>query len=266
MVKGLVFDIRRYSVHDGPGIRTTVFFKGCPLNCAWCHNPESWFDEPQVIERDRVFNGQSKRVKETVGQWYSAEEIIDIVMKDRVFYEESGGGLTVSGGEPLKQGAFLRELLTMCHQNGIHTAVDTSGYAPEDQFSEISDLAKLVLYDIKSANNTKHQEYTGVSNDLIIKNLYSLKEKGPGIIIRIPVIPGFNDQMAEMRAILDLIRPVKERIQRVDLLPYHRLGVHKYESLGMQPSRIVAQNINHDEITAFMKLYTDNGFLVKKGG
>ncbi len=266
MEKGLIFDIRRYSVHDGPGIRTTVFFKGCPLKCSWCHNPESWLDEPQVMERDRVFNGHSKRVKETVGRWYSAEEIIDIVMKDRVFYEESGGGLTVSGGEPLQQGMFLKELLSLCQQYGIHTAIDTSGYVPEDQFSEITGLAKLVLYDIKSANNTKHQEYTGVSNDLIIKNLYSLKENGPKLIIRIPVIPGFNDQLAEMRAILDVIRPVKERIQRVDLLPYHRLGINKYESLGIKPFRLVDQNIRRDDITSFMKLYADNGFPVKKGG
>jgi pyruvate formate lyase activating enzyme len=266
MERGLIFDIRRYSVHDGPGIRTTVFLKGCPLNCAWCHNPESILPLPQKISRCRKLNGHARVVEEEIGRWLDSATVFADIIKDRIFFEESQGGVTFSGGEPLTQLAFLIEMLNMCKGSGIHTAVDTSGYAPTALFLEASAHADVLLFDIKSANPTRHNAFTGVDNALIISNMLALPINGPEVFVRIPVIPGFNDSLDDMRQILDIVCKVKAPIARVDLLPFHRLGRQKYEALGMAAPPAFGPEPERDSMEQFMQVFSEAGFGVKLGG
>jgi pyruvate formate lyase activating enzyme len=262
--EGLVFDIRRYSVHDGPGIRTTVFLKGCPLECAWCHNPEGIRPDKEVINRRHFLNGKKYPYKDIVGNLKTSEEVFDIIEKDRIFYEESEGGATFSGGEPLMQPEFLHELIGMCRKSGIHTAVDTSGHAPARDFNAALN-SDLLLYDIKSANAVKHKEWTGKGNELILKNLRSVARKGPFLIIRIPLVAGFNSEKAEITAIRDLLVPLKSRIIRVDILPFHNLGVRKYIDTGRKRSIAIDVTPTGDEIDMALQIFTEKGFETKKG-
>jgi pyruvate formate lyase activating enzyme len=266
MTKGLVFDIRRYSVHDGPGIRTTVFLKGCPLRCPWCHNPEGLTGETQVINRNRKLNGKHTLHQESVGEWMSPGKVLEIILKDRIFYEESGGGVTFSGGEPLMQPEFMIEMLSLCREAGIHNAVDTSGHAQGDQFTSIAAYTDLFLFDLKCADTNRHLSFTGVGNEVIMSNLRSLSNDGPGLIIRIPVIPAFNNEPHHMEAILDRLLEIKARVIRIDLLPYHRLGSHKYHNLGMQVPRNIYSAIDQDQINNYLQIFSSAGFNVKKGG
>ncbi len=263
-VEGLVFDIRRYSVHDGPGIRTTVFFKGCPLECAWCHNPEGIRPDMEIINRRHILNGKTYLYKEVVGNLKTSGEIFNIIEKDRIFYEESEGGATFSGGEPLMQPEFLRELIGMCRKAGIHTAVDTSGHASARDFTAVLN-SDLLLYDIKSANPVKHKEWTGKGNELILKNLRSVAREGPFLIIRIPLVPGFNSEEAEITAIRDLLVPLKSRIIRIDILPFHNLGVRKYIDTGRKRSMKTDVTPTGDEIDMALQIFTDKGFEAKMG-
>ncbi len=230
MDKGLIFDIRRYAVHDGPGIRTTLFFKGCLMRCSWCHNPEGINPEIECMQRQRVVNGKTKVVEEPVGEWMTAREAMEVVDKDRLFYMESGGGVSFSGGEPLMQTPFLLKMLDLCKQNGLHTVVDTSGYASAADFQSVAAKADMFLFDLKSTDNGNHVKQTGVEADLILQNLYSLPDNGPQVIIRIPVIPGFNDDQRQMEDFAHLISSLQAPILRVDLLPYHRFGRQKQAS------------------------------------
>ena len=266
MTKGLIFDIRRYAVHDGPGIRTAVFFKGCPMRCAWCHNPEGILPRPQQMTRERMINGRKKQVEETVGEWMESKEIIDLLNKDRVFFEESGGGVTFSGGEPLLQAEFLLDLLKFSKKSGLHTAIDTSGYAPADVFLQVAGHTDMLLFDLKTTDNTKHLSYTGVDEKIILQNLLSLKEDGPELIVRIPVIPGFNDQISEMEPIRDTLLQLNAHVLRVDLLPYHKWGRHKYEALQMKPPGEFQSVDEQMALPEIMKVFSDAGFSVKKGG
>lgn len=266
MGKGLIFDIRRYSVHDGPGIRTTVFFKGCPLNCVWCHNPESILPQPQRIRRCRTLNGRQRILEEEIGRWVESGDIMLEVLKDRLFYEESKGGVTFSGGEPLSQPRFLKELLVRCREEGLHTAVDTSGYAAEESFTKISQLTDVLLFDLKTADKRKHEEYTGVDNALIIRNLMNLPTEGPEVYIRIPVIPGFNSTTKDMALLREIVSRVKTSVARVDLLPFHRLGRQKYEALGMVSPAGFGPEIRPRELEQLMQVFEEAGFSVKKGG
>lgn len=266
MSGGIIFDIRRYSVHDGPGIRTTVFFKGCPLNCLWCHNPESIMPEPQPIKRSRQLNGQKEWVEEMVGLHYSACEVMEIIVRDLLFFEESGGGVTFSGGEPLMQALFLLELLALCREAGIHTAVDTSGHASAEAFKEMAAQTELLLFDIKTTDNKKHEAFTGVGNELIINNFHSLNGKGPSVIVRIPVIPGFNNTMEDMQAIRTIMKTSQARIEAVNLLPYHRLGRQKYEALGMQQPPVFKHETKPEQMQKLMSVFEEAGYKVKLGG
>jgi pyruvate formate lyase activating enzyme len=253
-------------VHDGPGIRTTVFFKGCPLNCLWCHNPEGINPEPQPIRRNLPLNGQQQVVTENVGRYYSAKEVMTILGKDLLFFEESGGGVTFSGGEPLQQAAILKELLLLCRDAGIHTAVDTSGHAPEEVFNEVASLTDLMLFDLKTIDKRLHETYTGVGNELILKNLKSLHGKSPAVIIRIPVIPGLNDSIEAMDAIRQVMQDSGARIEAVNLLPHHRLGRQKYEALGMQEPPAFGPEISKVEMKRLMGVFEEMGFKAKIGG
>ncbi len=266
MDKGLIFDIRRYSVHDGPGIRTTVFFKGCPLNCLWCHNPESIGFDPQSIGRVRNLNGRSCMVDEVVGKTATVDDVMREILKDRLFFEESGGGVTFSGGEPLAQPAFLNALLEQCAGAGLHTALDTSGYAPPEVFLQACSRADVLLFDIKSANREKHIRHAGVDNVPLIDNLLALTGDGPCIYIRVPVIPGFNNTLGDMLAIAEIAGRIRARVEGVDLLPFHRLGRQKYEALSMVLPPAYGPDITDGEMDELMHVFSAAGFRVKKGG
>lgn len=267
MKNGVIFDIRKYSIHDGPGIRTTVFFKGCPLRCWWCHNPEGQDVEPELVYRKSRCIGcdecskscqreaislvaQSISVNREkcvpcnnccrvcpsdalsiAGKQMTVKEILEEIEKDRTFYEESRGGVTFSGGEPLMQPDFLNALLKECKERAIHTAVNTCGFAQYEIIDRIRDKVDLFLYDIKTMDNRKHRKYTGASNEQILKNLKKLAESGSSIVISFPIIPGINDDDKNVTRTAKFISSLPN-IQQVNLLPYHRAGIEKYKNLG----------------------------------
>lgn len=233
---GVIFNIQRFAIHDGPGIRTTVFFKGCPLRCWWCHNPESHKTLPERVEgcnTRRGFDQSFSMDKDEIGKEISVDELMTEIVKDRVFYEESAGGVTFSGGEPLMQAEFLTELLKECKTVGIHSVVDTSGYAAEDSLNRVALNADLFLFDLKLMNDDEHQKYTGVSNQLILKNLNELDQIGKKIIIRIPIVPEITDTNENLFAIRGFISDLSN-IYAVNLLPYHRAGEGKYIKYGRE--------------------------------
>jgi pyruvate formate lyase activating enzyme len=264
---GTIFQIERFSIHDGPGIRSTVFLKGCPLNCWWCHNPESqrfdleltyresrcikcWscvsacpesaikrsgddliFDRLRCNGRGECVRACQSQAREFVGRRTTVSEVIEEVEKDLAFYDESGGGVTFSGGEPFAQPEFLLELLKQCKAREIRTAVDTCGLTARKNMIRAAELADLFLYDLKLMDEAKHLRYTGASNRLILENLESLSALGSSVLVRVPLIPGINDDEENIgdlaRFLAGLPLP-----PHVSLLPYHRAGVHKYAGLG----------------------------------
>jgi pyruvate formate lyase activating enzyme len=299
--RGIVFDIRRFSIHDGPGIRTTVFFKGCPLQCAWCHNPESQSAEPELIVRpnrclrcgacveacpedairmgaegpctdrarceqcglcvDACFSG----AREMAGREMPAAQVMAEIERDRPFYDESGGGATFSGGEPLLQPEFLLELLQTCRAGGIHTALDTCGYAPWAVLDRIRPYVNLFLYDVKTLDDRKHRALTGVSNERILRNLRALGAGGAAIVVRVPVIPGVNDENGEMRAIGALAAELPS-VVRIALLPYHRIGVEKYGRIAREYSLPELQPPSQEQIAALAQMLRQNFGLPVEAG
>lgn len=234
--KGIIFNIQRFAIHDGPGIRTTVFFKGCPLRCWWCHNPESHKDLPEKINGcnlRRGFDQSFSMDKDEVGKEISVDELMNEIVKDRIFFEESAGGVTFSGGEPFMQYEFLSELLGECKSAGIHSTVDTSGYASNEIVKKTAGNAELFLYDLKLMNDDLHQKYTGVSNQVILKNLIALDQLGRKIIIRIPIVPELTDTNENLFAIRGFISHLNNLIE-INLLPYHRAGEGKYQKYGKE--------------------------------
>ena len=256
MLKAMIFDIQRNSYVDGPGIRTTVFFKGCNLRCKWCHNPESQsFDKQMMFYKDKCTGcGKCREVcpnhlqscdfcgkcelycpsdaRKICGKDYTVDEVFEEIIKDKAFYDNSGGGVTFSGGECMLQLDFLREILEKCKSAGIHTAVDTAGNVPWKSFEKILPFTDLFLYDIKAFGAELHRKGTGVSNELILENLKNLSGRAD-IIVRIPVIGGYNDNDEEIRQIADFLKQIK--IIKAKLLPYHAMGEHKYTALGRNP-------------------------------
>ena len=282
VLAGTVYDIQGFSVHDGPGIRTTVFLKGCPLRCPWCHSPESQHFKSQLSWRTSKCvgveecglciaacptaairaaaeplegHGADKPVPVVQVDWqtcddcgacadvcpsgalsmwgkrYTVQEVMDRVVRDRPFFERSGGGVTVSGGEPLSQAGFTFALLTACRDEGLHTALDTTGYAPWDVVERVLPVTDLFLLDIKSLDPRAHLEAVGVSNDLILENARRLASRGARMQVRIPLIPCFNDSVESMKATGDFIRELGEAVDLVQLLPYHAMGVPKWERI-----------------------------------
>ena len=258
---GLIFDLKKYCVRDGPGIRTTVFFKGCPLNCLWCHNPESRSTEIEHMSVKRGRDGELGRV--VFGRRVTIDEIMFEIMQDWIFYDQSGGGVTLSGGEPLLQIDFLLELLAECRQRGVRTAVDTSGYAPREDFLRVAGAADLILYDLKLLDDSAHRKYVGVSNGPILENLKAVARLCP-IIIRLPLIPGITDTDDNLDAVADYLEPLQ--LRRISLLPYNKLGEDKrerYSMPGHRPSWTV-----QDEPTLQRKMtrLETRGFEVSIGG
>jgi len=219
--KGLIFDIRRFSIHDGPGIRTTVFFKGCPLKCRWCHNPESQRAFPETFKN------------KTIGEEKTVADIVKEIEKETIFYDESRGGVTFSGGEPLEQPHFLEALLDECKKKEIHTTLDTSGDSHPSIFNPIIDKVDLFLFDLKIMDEKEHKKYTGVSNHFILQNLKTLAKKKKNVIIRFPVIPTITDTDENIKSIASFVMSLKN-IHEIDLLPYHRTGETKYRHLGFE--------------------------------
>lgn len=229
-----IFDIKRFAVHDGPGIRTTVFLKGCPLRCWWCHNPESQEREPVTVDIERKVNGNSVPGKKVYGEQIELSELMETLEKDAHFYEESGGGVTFSGGEPLMQPEGLESLLRACKVHGFHTTVDTSGYATRGQFEGILDVTDLFLFDLKNMDPVLHKKYTGVDNGPILSNADFLLENGANVVFRIPVIPGINTSEAELTSMIAFLKARAGTMKEVHLLPYHRIAENKYRRLQME--------------------------------
>jgi len=265
MVTGRVFDVQRFSLHNGPGIRTTVFLKGCPLACAWCHNPEGRSPDPQVARfparciacgacrevcptgaAGDEATGEPCRVcgacveacpsgaRELVGRDVAPDELADEAARDRVFFEESGGGVTFSGGEPLAQPEFLLAVLGRLREAGIHTAVDTCGHAPPEVLLRVAAAADLILFDVKLIDDGRHLRFTGVSNRTILENFRALGQAHANLWVRVPVIPGVNDDEENLAATARLAAATPG-VRRVDLLPYHRAGLTKFGRVGMRP-------------------------------
>ena len=229
-----IFDIKRFAVHDGPGIRTTVFLKGCPLRCAWCHNPESQEREPVSVDIVRKLNGRSVPGKKVYGERMEVDQVVETLIKDMHFYEESNGGVTFSGGEPLMQPEGLVQLLEACKMHGIHTTVDTSGYASWELFEKIMPLTDLFLFDLKNMDPELHKEYTGMDNGPILSNADKLLEMGARLIFRIPVIPGINTIPSEIAGMVSFLKERAEKMTEVHLLPYHRIAENKYQRLQIK--------------------------------
>ncbi len=228
---GMVFDIRHFSVNDGPGIRTSVFLKGCPLRCAWCHNPESFHCFAEEVTRIQRVGENNFEYRETIGKKMTVNEVLAEIKKQQIFFDESRGGVTFSGGEPLLQHEFLLELLNACKRIGIHTVVDTSGFADLKVMEKMSDFTDLFLYDIKLIDSELHKKYTGVSNEIIHQNLQFLLSKRKKVEIRIPIIPSITDSQENIELLKQFLTAIPISVP-ITLLPYHKAAIHKYEQLN----------------------------------
>jgi len=267
--KGLIFDIRRFTVHDGPGIRTTIFFKGCPLKCWWCHNPESQDFKSEESIRKLILSGKRFERSETTGKFMSENEVMFEVLQDQLFYDESGGGVTFSGGEPLMQEPFLHDLLKTCKQKGLHTAVDTSGYAHRSIIEKIADHVDLFLYDLKMINNALHRKYTGVSNRSILENLKFLYSTGKNVMIRFPVIPGITDtteNINDMKEFITNLQIPKFSNFQISLLPYHTIARGKYHRFNKINKFQHLSPMKKEELEPLKQEFEKAGLLVKLGG
>ena len=292
---GIIFDIKRYAIHDGPGIRTTVFLKGCPLTCVWCHNPEGITKEPEfmwsqqqcihcktcqnvcpqnALSFDHVLQIDDKKCTVCsacsdacpsqalvlLGKEMSVTQVVKEIEKDILFYDESNGGVTISGGEPLMQPDFLYTLLKVCKAHNIHTAVDTSGYAPFAVLSKVKKYTDLFLYDIKGINDEVHKKVTGVSNALILKNLKALS-RTKDIIVRYPLIHDINDSKTDIEAFTEFISSI--RVDHVDILPYHKTGE---KAKKLKKALFVTDPPSTETIEDMRKMLKRSGLTVTIGG
>jgi len=300
-LSGTVFDIRKYSVHDGPGIRTTVFLKGCPLDCWWCHNPESQSSAPEPMLRPNLCiacdeciavcsEGAIARTggrltwdrelcvscgdcaeaclagaREMAGREMTVSAVLAEIERDRLFYEESGGGVTFSGGEPLLQWRFLGELLRACRDLDLHTTLDTSGFAAWEVFEHVLPYTDLVLYDLKHTDPERHRQVTGAPLAPIVRNLERLSARGVPIWLRVPLVPGINDDEANLRRVGELAARLPA-VRQIGLLAYHPTAAGKYERLG-RPYRLPDTLAPSDEqMEAAANLLRSYGLVVKVGG
>ena len=297
--RGIIFNIQRFSIHDGPGIRTSVFFKGCPLRCDWCSNPESQDPLPQLMTRDFLCaacgkcaeaclekaislppgGGRQIRWEEcnrcfrcvdaclygslaAIGQIAGVDEILGEVEKDRPFYENSGGGVTLSGGEPLSQPDFVLQLLRRMKERDIHTTLDTCGFAPEEAVAAVLPYTDLVLFDIKQLNDEKHMDSTGVSNRLILSNARLVCSRAK-TWFRVPLIEGFNDSPEEIKTLADMAKEM--RVEKISFLPYHEGGVTKRLQIGREPSPLPTRSPSDEHLQKLRKIVEERGLAVSVG-
>ena len=301
MCETLIFDIRRYAINDGPGIRVAIFFKGCNLHCAWCHNPEGISPGPEKIYTvakcikcgtcvaactekaitllpEGIVPGPGlctlcekcaevcpSKAIEISGKSMSVAEIMEIIEKERPFMEQSGGGVTFSGGEPLLQSEMLADLLDECGKRGIHRAVDTAGHVKTDILLEFASRTDLFLYDLKVMDPGLHEKWTGVKNDLILHNLRRLAGTGANIIIRIPLIAGVNDHEGNIRKTAEFLLSLPEKVMEVQLLPYHSIAQHKYAKLGKSESFIQLDEPGRNSLDRVSGWFREYGVTVQSG-
>lgn len=258
LVQGRIFDIQRFSLHDGPGIRTIVFLKGCPLRCRWCCNPEG-----QDWEAHRMrLPGKAERL---MGRDITAGEVMETVWRDIPYYSRSGGGLTLSGGEALNQPDFARALLMLAHESGLNTCIETTGYAPREVVAAALPHVDTVLLDIKHTNSEKHVAFTGQPNALILDNAQYIAAHAKALIIRVPVIPTFNDTDEEIRAIADFAKSLSG-VTQLHLLPYHRLGQDKYRALGREYTMRAFAPPTDEKMRHLLTIAEESGLLCRIGG
>ena len=291
--KGLIFNIQKFSVNDGPGIRTNVFLKGCPLRCRWCANPESQLPRVQILWDSKkcvqchhcleccpeqaisltgtqlkwnvtACTGCQQCVNEcpqhalsSAGEWKSVDEVLQVCLQDRDFYEESHGGVTLSGGEVLSSPDFAIALLTRLQQEGIHTAIETSGYAAESVFLAVTAHTDLLLFDMKHWQSRLHKEGTGVSNELPLANMRLAIAHGKNVLPRIPVIPGYNDALSDAAGFAQQLKNVGA--DRVQLLPFHQFGQNKYHLLGQSYTYADTPALHPEELTGFQQIFLEHG-------
>lgn len=299
----LVINIQKCSIHDGPGIRTTIFFKGCPLKCAWCHNPESQKYTKEVLynlekctqcdscmnhcpnhaiykENNQIYLHKEKcefcetcldyclsNAREIAGKTYTVNQLVYEIEKDMIFYEESNGGVTLSGGEVMTSDiSFIKQILKSCKYKGIHTTIDTCGFTSFENFKEILPYTDLFLYDIKLIDNEKHLLLTGVDNKLILDNLERLSKEGVSITIRIPLIEGVNvdKDNTEIIKIIQFLLPLN--IKHINLLPYHDMGVYKYKKLNKEYYGTEFKAPSEEKLKEISSLFENNHFITKIGG
>ena len=296
---GFLFDIMRFAVHDGPGIRTAVFFKGCPLSCWWCHNPEGQSPQPNLMFfENRCLNcgdcikacphgailGLDGAIRTTsacqvcgvcaeacpsgartvAGRWMTVSEVMREIEQDLIFWDESGGGVTFSGGEPLAQPRFLAALLDACGEKRINTVVETCGLATKDVLLELSEKVGLFLYDLKILDPVKHMKYTGAPNDSILANLEALARRKKPVVVRFPIIPGINDDSENIRQMIALLSRLQ--LRQIHLLPYHPAGSEKYKRLGLVFRLEEVKAPPPSLLAAIAGEFERAGFNVKVGG
>jgi len=300
-ITGKIFDIKKYAIHDGPGIRTTVFLKGCPLSCWWCHNPEGFLEAPKVIYDPHRCIGChdcekacpagaisispaglvtdnhlctgcglcvdtcSADARKQSEQILTVSQLMLIIQEDILFYDESGGGVTFSGGEPLLQADFLIEALSTCGRREIHRVVDTAGYADRTAIQQVARHTDLFLYDLKCIDSKTHQQYTGVSNKVILDNLVFLHDLGAKVIVRIPLIPGFNDDAQCISQIRSFLLPLKG-IHEIHILPYHDYQKKKYCKLDIPYLADTFSPPTQAYVLDSVKAFQKDGYQVKLGG
>ena len=292
-MKGNIFNIQKFSLHDGPGLRTTVFFKGCPLKCRWCSNPESQsgsvqisYDEREclhcltcvrlcpekciehtdgkiMLDRERCsgclscVNGCPGRALKAEGELMDSDEIVRVCMQDIDFYEESGGGVTFSGGECFTQSEFAMELAGKLKEKGVHLAAETTGYIERDVFARLAPMFDLLLFDVKHYDSEKHFAHTGVHNELILENLRWAKANGLDVLPRVPVIPGFNDSLEDAVGIAELIKSIG--LEKVQLLPFHPFGERKYELLSREYDFAGLKALRPEELEDYRQSFAERG-------
>jgi pyruvate formate lyase activating enzyme len=267
-MKACIFDIKRFAIHDGPGIRTTVFFKGCQMNCWWCHNPEGISRDIERYDEEKEFDGV-KLVKEIIlGRWKTLDEIMVEIEKDRIFMEESGGGVTFSGGEPLMQHEALFALLKDCRVRNIHTALDTSGLVSGCILQQATELADLILYDLKSLDDAIHKKYTGMSNRKILDNLQIALRGEAKVVLRIPLVTGFNDTRKDQKQLIAYLEGLDnlENLDQIDVLPYHLFGTQKYKRFHKKNRQNGFGTPTGEAVKLLKEGLINAGFAVNVGG